>query len=291
MKHERSLTHTRSFLVASGAAGRALPPTPARAAAPDGARSDDRMDGGTMMNRTDQLVPPARLVACGRPRAVRLTGVALAALALLASAPAHGADTPRPAPVVAMRLPADIVYGRAGSDSAVVFSHTTHVALAGDKCTGCHPQTFHILSRGPHPSHPEMLAGKSCGICHDGKQSFSVRDSASCATCHSGGRAAQPAAGDAAVAGAPKLPAPHAYKPSEASPGRVTFRHETHMKGGATCASCHPKLFRMASAPAKPGGGMHEKAACGACHDGKQAFAAEDGESCGRCHIEGGGGR
>lgn len=213
---------------------------------------------------------------------------ALAALALSAPAPARAEASNAPP---AMRLPADIVYGRAGSDSAVVFRHATHVALAGDKCTGCHPQTFRLLSRGPHPSHPEMDAGKSCGICHDGKQSFGVRDSASCATCHSGGRAATPAADGAVAAGEPTLPAPHAYKPSESSPGRVTFRHKSHMKGGATCASCHPKLFRMAAAPAKPGGGMHEKGACGACHDGKKAFAAEDGESCAKCHVEGGGGR
>ena len=50
----------------------------------------------------------------------------------------------------------------------------------------------------------------------------------------------------------------------------------------------HPKPFKMTSAPALPGGGMHERAACGACHDGKKAFAADDPETCTRCHVEGG---
>jgi hypothetical protein len=31
---------------------------------------------------------------------------------------------------------------------------------------------------------------------------------------------------------------------------------------------------------------MHEKAACGACHDGSTAFGAEDPAVCNRCHVE-----
>jgi hypothetical protein len=44
----------------------------------------------------------------------------------------------------------------------------------------------------------------------------------------------------------------------------------------------------MASAPPLPGGGMHEKDACGGCHDGKKSFATDDPDACTRCHHENG---
>ncbi len=203
------------------------------------------------------------------------------------------AAPPAPAAPIELRLPADIVYRTIqGRDSAVVFSHQTHVALAENRCTGCHPQTFPMLKRGPLPLHSVMNGGGSCGTCHDGKQAFAVTDSSSCRTCHTGTRpAAASAAPTAAGATAAKLPAPHTYPPSENSPGPVTFRHQSHMRGDATCASCHPKRFRMAATAPRPGGGMHERDACGACHDGKRAFAAEDPETCTRCHRENGAGR
>jgi c(7)-type cytochrome triheme protein len=212
------------------------------------------------------------------------------------AAPAEpGAGDSARAALVEMRLPVDIVYGRAvGSDSAVVFSHQTHVPLAGDRCTGCHPQPFPMLRRAPAPTHREMNARRSCGTCHEGKQAFGVRDTTACRTCHSGMPAPR-LAGASAPAGAPggpaarRVPGPHAYSRGGDSPGRVTFRHETHLRGASGCAACHPKPFRMASAPARPGGGMHERSACGACHDGAKAFGVEDSDACARCHIEGGG--
>ncbi len=88
---------------------------------------------------------------------------------------------------VELSLPADWVYSRAvGADSAVVFSHGTHVARTGSRCTGCHPKPFRILAPTLRISHREMNAGGSCGICHDDKQAFGVRDRESCASCHSG---------------------------------------------------------------------------------------------------------
>jgi len=206
-----------------------------------------------------------------------------------AAAPA-ARDSLRAAPVE-VRLPADIVYGRVvGSERAVVFSHASHVALANDRCTGCHPQPFHMLTRGPAPRHRDMDAGGSCGICHDGKRAFGLRDSATCSACHAGepSRRAAPAGkgGPALDAAARRVPGPHAFPRGGDSPGPVTFRHDRHLRGAAGCATCHPKPFRMAAAPPLPGGGMHERAACGACHDGRKAFAAEDTEACARCHVE-----
>jgi c(7)-type cytochrome triheme protein len=200
-------------------------------------------------------------------------------------------DSSRAAPIE-LRLPADIVYSLVvSSDSSVVFSHKTHVAFAGNRCTGCHSRPFPMLRRGPAQVHRDMDAGGGCGMCHDGKQAFGVLDSDECRTCHSGAQVPRTtAAGATAQAGgtARRLPGPHAYPRSESSPGTVTFRHEPHLVGVGGCAGCHPKPFEFRSVPPRPDGGMHERAACGACHDGKQAFAADDPDACSRCHVEAG---
>jgi c(7)-type cytochrome triheme protein len=201
-------------------------------------------------------------------------------------------DSSRAAPIE-LRLPADIVYSLVvGSDSAVVFSHQTHVAFAGNRCTGCHARPFPMLRRGPAQDHLDMNAGGGCGMCHDGKKAFGVLDSGECRTCHSGTRVPRgTAAGSRNQAGAAarRLPGPHAYPRSESSPGIVTFRHEPHLIGVGGCAGCHPKPFKFVSVPPRPDGGMHERTACGACHDGKKAFAAADPAACSRCHVEAGG--
>jgi c(7)-type cytochrome triheme protein len=235
--------------------------------------------------------PPARTAGTTARLAWALPALLFAAVALGAAAPG---DSTRTAPAIELRLPADIVYQRTvGADSAVTFSHQTHVMLAGNRCTGCHPAAFHMLSRGPEPTHAAMNAGSSCGLCHDGRQAFGVRDTTACVTCHSGPRPEPVAeAGSDAPAGgaeAPaRLPKPHTYPTSADSPGPVTFRHKTHAGDAAGCVTCHPKPFRMAATPPLPDGGMHERQACGACHDGKKTFAADDPESCSRCHRESG---
>ncbi len=232
-----------------------------------------------------------------RSEAVRWIGIAV--LCLAAASPIRGAmaagraaDRSAPArPAVSLRLPADIEYVTAGKpDSAVVFRHGTHVALAGNRCTGCHPRPFPMLRRAPAPTHAAMAAGGSCGVCHDGRKAFGTRDAASCRACHSGPRPSRlAAAGAGAPAAAPALPRPHAFPPGADSPGRVTFRHATHARGAAGCGACHPRPFAMAAGPPRPGGAMHAKDACGRCHDGRGAFATDDTDACGRCHAGGGG--
>lgn len=202
-----------------------------------------------------------------------------------------------PAPVAAaapppeLRLPPDVTYQLiVGPDSAVVFSHQTHFALAGNRCTACHPQTFRILSPTKHIAHREMEAGRSCGSCHDGRQAFGVRDSAACSSCHSGRSPVAAAAGKggAPAGGASRGPGPITYSKSDASPGPVTFRHAAHGEKKLACASCHPRPFAMKAA-GRSGAALHEVAACGACHDGAKAFGVEDAEACGRCHAARGG--
>jgi c(7)-type cytochrome triheme protein len=210
-------------------------------------------------------------------------------LPLLAPHPTLAAESAGPG--VELRLPADIVYRRSvGPDSAVVFSHTTHFAYAQNRCTGCHPQPFRMLTPTHRVTHAEMNAGGSCATCHDGKHAFAVRDAGSCSACHSGIPSGSRSA--TAHAGAPSpgrpLPKPIAIPRGDASPGQVTFRHDTHMGGSRTCATCHPKPFPMA-VKSRGAGAMHESDACGACHDGKQSFAVENAEACARCHAGAGG--
>ena len=64
--------------------------------------------------------------------------------------------------------------------------------------------------------------------------------------------------------------------------GKVVFDGKTHAAAGFKCADCHskPKLFGMKKTALK----MEEMKAgksCGACHDGKKAFAVSE---CAKCH-------
>jgi c(7)-type cytochrome triheme protein len=216
-----------------------------------------------------------------------LAGVILSIAAACSSAPgpvrADGSPT-GPAPP-ALKLPANVAYELVvGPDRAVVFSHETHFALAGNRCTACHPQTFRILSPTKHITHREMDAGGSCGTCHDGRQAFGVRDSLACTSCHTGRRAVGAAAGTGTRV-VSRGPAPITYARSKASPGAVTFRHATHVEAKLACASCHPGPFAM-KAGEPPAAPLHD--ACGTCHDGAKAFAVQDADSCARCHVAGG---
>lgn len=88
-----------------------------------------------------------------------------------------------------------------------------------------------------------------------------------------------------------KLPGPTALPRSADSPGQVTFNHSTHVDDAKpACTACHPRLFGILKdgAPAQRVAIVHAKMEkgqqCGACHDGKKAFAIED--DCAGCHQE-----
>jgi len=233
----------------------------------------------------------------GWPGSLALPGMVSAALVFLpnvvASATASAPDSTPATSGIPIKLPADHVYRHGvGRDSSVTFSHQTHVSLAGGQCTICHPQPYPMLRPAPVPHHGEMNAGGSCGMCHDGKNAFGVKDTAGCQACHSGIRTqAMAVSGTTAAPTARPIPKPHAYPKGADSPGRVTFRHQTHSQGTSTCTSCHPKPFRMAAVTPPPGGAMHEKDSCGGCHDGKKSFATDDPDACERCHRETGAGK
>lgn len=88
----------------------------------------------------------------------------------------------------------------------------------------------------------------------------------------------------------PRLPQDLALPQGETSPGKVTFRHLTHVdQEKPDCTTCHPTLFKILEregpAPAETTyhSEMDSGRRCGACHDGKAAFAVEN---CVACHLQ-----
>jgi c(7)-type cytochrome triheme protein len=86
----------------------------------------------------------------------------------------------------------------------------------------------------------------------------------------------------------PKLPEGYTFAQSGDSPGKVTFNHASHVDEKApSCTACHPKLFKILTQGAPTGGGkithdaMNKGQSCGACHNGKKSFGADD---CTLCH-------
>lgn len=83
-----------------------------------------------------------------------------------------------------------------------------------------------------------------------------------------------------------RLPGELTIAPSADSPGPVAFRHATHVDSDTpTCTACHPREFRIlkANAGKRPPirhDEMEKGRQCGACHDGKKAFAMDDCTSC-----------
>jgi c(7)-type cytochrome triheme protein len=206
----------------------------------------------------------------GISRALIGAGIA----ATLGLATVRGADEPR------VVLPADPVYdGAPDSPGAVVFRHWTHVALAGDRCDGCHTSLFRILEPTRHALHEEMDAGRGCGSCHDGERAFATQDGDACLTCHDGESplGPLPAAPEGRLLGTSKL------TQSADSIGPVAFDHASHLAAGSVCTTCHPALAPMQSGTAASKDQMLEGASCGACHDGERAFGVDD-DRCERCH-------
>lgn len=84
-----------------------------------------------------------------------------------------------------VKIPPDFTLEQ-GKDSpgVVTYSHEKHKEKA-EKCTVCHTKVFQMKKGKSGPlTMAAMNEGKFCGACHDGKQSFSVKDAANCTKCH-----------------------------------------------------------------------------------------------------------
>jgi c(7)-type cytochrome triheme protein len=68
-----------------------------------------------------------------------------------------------------------------------------------------------------------------------------------------------------------------------ADPGPAAFSHEAHVVGaGIGCKECHPRPYLdRARSPRVTMKEMEKGKSCGACHQGKRAFALDD---CASCH-------
>jgi c(7)-type cytochrome triheme protein len=82
------------------------------------------------------------------------------------------------------------------------------------------------------------------------------------------------------------LPEDHVLPSGPDSPGKVTFRHSTHIDTRQPdCATCHAGMFSILKRTTQPAGEtMHTTDRCGKCHNGQQAFNWED--NCTVCHEE-----
>lgn len=69
----------------------------------------------------------------------------------------------------------------------------------------------------------------------------------------------------------------------------VLFSHKYHVgELGMSCESCHPKIFEMEALKSQKNpdfnmNSLYKGKYCGACHDGKMAFASNT--KCATCHI------
>jgi len=72
----------------------------------------------------------------------------------------------------------------------------------------------------------------------------------------------------------------------KSSAGKVVFSHENHIKGaGLKCTNCHDKLFLNTKKHKRVTMKEMEKGkSCGACHNGKVAFAVKSKDNCNNCH-------
>ncbi len=77
----------------------------------------------------------------------------------------------------------DILFTIEGMPS-VVFSHEAHVDKAKKRCTECHYAIYKDRAQHKAVGMSGMRAGKSCGVCHDGKKAFSVAFKKDCEKCH-----------------------------------------------------------------------------------------------------------
>jgi c(7)-type cytochrome triheme protein len=154
--------------------------------------------------------------------------------------------------------PRDIEY-KIKNGGEVTFSHNKHLAKVNNDCHVCHPKI--ITGRDGRVTMAQMQDGKTCGACHNGKKAFTVVGN--CNTCHKGLKTRE-----------------ITFKVKGV--GDATFSHDFHTSRYG-CKECHTRLFDYkAGAKHYSMKEMGNGKSCGACHNGKQAFAAIG--DCNKCH-------
>ena len=146
----------------------------------------------------------------------------------------------------------DITY-QVKQTGPVHFSHARH--LKEMQCDACHSKLF---AAGPNRTFTmaEMEKGKSCGACHNGTKAYSIEK---CGTCH---------------------PAKEQIVFNVRQTGPTYFSHKKHTEV-YQCSACHAKLYAIGPNKHASMAAMEKGKSCGACHNGKEAFAVAD---CAKCH-------
>lgn len=150
--------------------------------------------------------------------------------------------------------------------TSVRFDHKSHIDMGMD-CDSCHEGIFEYAKKvegKPDFNMKGLYDGKYCGACHDGSTAFAV--STQCDACHT------------------VLKNQIIFsKPAKA----VIFDHKGHIDMGNSCDSCHEQIFpstkKAEEQPDYVMKSLYEGKYCGACHDGKTAFASDT--KCNSCHI------
>ncbi len=165
----------------------------------------------------------------------------------------------------------------------VVFSHKVHTQWVA--CTTCHPALFKMKAGADKIKMADLYAGKYCAKCH-GKVAFPI--TTGCGHCHQGmpggakaatakAKPLKPVRGDITIAGKGTEQAAQGIPPAVFPhlPHRVLFR----------CYVCHDQIFKMQrGADPITMDRIGEGKYCGACHEGKTAFASDNLSNCSRCH-------
>lgn len=132
------------------------------------------------------------------------------------------------------------------------FSHKKHIGKR--QCGSCHPQLYKI-GQSNITGMAAMEEGKSCGACHNGRDTFSIQK---CSRCH------------------PTRELKIAVKET----GPVVFSHKKHT-AVSRCENCHTKLYPVKGRTKVTMADMQKGKSCGACHNGTAAFALQ---KCTGCH-------
>jgi c(7)-type cytochrome triheme protein len=146
--------------------------------------------------------------------------------------------------------------------------HSMHVEELGIKCTFCHANIFHERRSAELATYRPKMG--TCYNCHD-------EAGTSCDTCHPNGTPI-PASLISETGGGKIRFYPVGYGP-------VTFEHTSHVEAGLGCDACHPALFDPDSTDLEPVtmSRIFSGKQCGACHNGQEAFSANE---CARCHLK-----
>lgn len=174
----------------------------------------------------------------------------------------------------------DIIYTK--PLRSVLFSHKVHVNEHGLSCDTCHAKLFEMRALAAQNNADfnmdSLYKGKYCGACHNGKNAFA--SNSQCARCH-GGVKEYAAAQENPKPIAGSMQGPKGAIVLGSGESAVSFMHDSHALH-AKCGDCHSKLFVPKKGADKiTMGDLYEGRYCGACHNGKAAFASTE---CSICH-------